>query len=67
MYCFTQPLLIMTSYDITDQVLSQLDFYVSRAAYLRSIGDNQSAEVLLSSAQLMADYADSQEEWIVIE
>ena len=57
----------MNSYDITDQVLSQLDFYVQRAAYLRSIGDNQSAEVLLSSAQLMADYADSQEEWIVIE
>lgn len=56
----------MNSYDITDQVLSQLDYYVSRISYLRSVGDYQSAAVLEDSASRMAAYADSQEEWIVL-
>ena len=56
----------MNSYDITDQVLSQLDYYVARISYLRSVGDYQSAAVLEDSASRMAAYADSQEEWIVL-
>ena len=56
----------MNSYDITDQVLSQLDYYVARISYLRSVGDSKSADILEDSARLMAAYADSQEEWIVL-
>ena len=56
----------MNSYDITDQVLSQLDYYVARISHLRSVGDSKSADILEDSARLMAAYADSQEEWIVL-
>ena len=56
----------MERYDITDQVLSQLGHYAQRIAYLQDIGDYESAEVLMSSANAMAEYADSQEEWLVI-
>ena len=56
----------MQSFDITSQVLAQLDYYAERIAHLQDIGDFESAEVLMSSAEAMADYADSQEEWIVI-
>ena len=57
---------IMERYDITDQVLQQLGHYAERIAYLQSIGDLKSAEVLQSSAESMADYADSQDEWLVV-
>ena len=32
----------------------------------QDIGDHESAEVLMSSANAMAEYADSQEEWLVV-
>ena len=56
----------MERYDITDQVLQQLGHYAERIAYLQSIGDHESAAVLQSSAEGMADYADSQDEWLVV-
>ena len=57
---------IMERYDITDQVLQQLGHYAERIAYLQSIGDNESAAVLSASAQSMAEYADRQDEWLVV-
>ena len=57
---------IMERYDITDQVLQQLGHYADRIAYLQSIGDLESAKVLQSSAEAMADYADAQDEWLVV-
>ena len=57
---------IMERYDITDQVLQQLGHYAERIAYLQSIGDHESAAVLQSSAEGMADYADAQDEWLVV-
>ena len=57
----------MNSYDITDQVISQLTWYAERISYLNSIGRLDDALVLSSSAQLMAECADSQGEWIVVE
>ena len=59
-------LTIMERYDITDQVLQQLGHYAERIAYLQSIGDLKSAEVLSASAQAMAEYADAQDEWLVV-
>ena len=59
-------LTIMERYDITDQVLQQLGHYAERIAYLQSIGDFESANVLQSSAQAMAEYADAQDEWLVV-
>ena len=56
----------MERYDITDQVLQQLGHYAERIAYLQSIGDHESAEVLKSSAESMAEYADRQDEWLVV-
>lgn len=56
----------MEAYDITDQVLNQLEYYAQRIAHLQDIGDYESAEVLMSSANAMADYADSQEEWVIV-
>ena len=56
----------MERYDITSQVLYQLGHYAQRIAYLQDIGDYESAEVLKSSAAAMAEYADSQEEWLVV-
>lgn len=56
----------MEAYDITDQVLSQLEYYAERIAYLRDIGDDKSADVLNDSANAMAEYADSQEEWVIV-
>ena len=56
----------MERYDITDQVLQQLGHYAERIAYLQSIGDLKSAEVLSASAQAMAEYADAQDEWLVV-
>lgn len=57
----------MNSYDITDQVLSQLEWYANRIAFLNSQGRHDDAAVLSDSAQKMAEYADAQEEWIVVE
>ena len=56
----------MERYDITNQVLEQLGHYAQRIAHLQDIGDFESAEVLMSSANAMAEYADSQEEWLVV-
>ena len=56
----------MQSFDITDQVLAQLGHYAERIAHLQDIGDFESAEVLMSSASAMAEYADSQEEWVIV-
>ena len=56
----------MERYDITDQVLSQLGHYAQRIAFLQGIGKYEEAEVLMSSANAMAEYADSQEEWLVV-
>ena len=56
----------MKSYDITYQVLYQLGHYAQRIAELEEAGDYESAEVLKSSAAAMAEYADSQEEWLVV-
>ena len=56
----------MQSFDITDQVLAQLGHYAQRISYLQDIGDFESAEVLMDSAAAMAEYADSQEEWLVV-
>lgn len=57
----------MNSYDITDQVLSQLEWYANRIALLNSQGRQDDAAVLADSAQKMAEFADAQEEWIVVE
>lgn len=57
----------MNNYDLTDQVMAQLDYYVERMKYLHSIGDHRSAYVLETSARMMAAYADSQQEWLVVE
>ena len=57
----------MNSYDLTDQVLNQLEYYAERIAYLESLGDTEAAAVLRGSAQLMAEAADSQDEWIIAE
>ena len=56
----------MERYDITSQVLYQLGHYAQRIAELQEAGDYKSAEVLKSSAEAMAEYADSQEEWLVV-
>ena len=39
----------MNSIDLTEQVWAQLQHYAERIAYLQSIGDDKSAEVLISS------------------
>ena len=57
----------MNNFDITDQVLSQLEYYAERIAYLQSVGDLESAKVLNRSASLMAEAADSREEWVIVE
>ena len=57
----------MNSYNITDQVLNQLEWYADRINYLRLAGRYKDAELLASSAQLMADFADQQEEWLIVE
>lgn len=57
----------MNNYDLTDQVMAQLDYYVERMKYLHSIGDHRSAYVLETSARKMAEFADAQEEWLVVE
>ena len=56
----------MEIYDVTDQVFAQLSYYAERIAYLQSIGDHQSAAVLHTSARAMAEYADAQDEWLVV-
>lgn len=56
----------MESYDITAQVLNQLEYYAERIAHLQSIGDHQSAEILKRDAEEMATYADAQEEWVIV-
>lgn len=56
----------MERYDITDQVLNQLEYYAHRIAFLQWLGEHEEAEVLMSSAHAMAEYADSQEEWLVV-
>lgn len=56
----------MERYDITNQVLEQLVHYSNRIAHLESIGDYRSANVLICSAQAMAEYADSEQEWLVV-
>ena len=48
----------MRNVDVTDQVMSQLEYYAERIAYLTNIGDLKSAEVLKDSAQWMATAAD---------
>ena len=45
----------MNSIDLTEQVWAQLQHYAERIAYLQSIGDDKSAEVLISSGELMAE------------
>lgn len=57
----------MNNYNITDQVLSQLEWYSTRIAYLQSVGDIKSANVLNESASLMAEAADAQDEWVIVE
>ena len=57
----------MNYYDLTDQVINQLEYYAERIAYLESLGDTEAAAVLRGSAQLMAEAADSQDEWIIAE
>ena len=57
----------MNYYDLTDQVINQLEYYAERIAYLESLGDTEAAAVLRDSAQLMAEAADSQDEWIIAE
>ena len=57
----------MNSYNITDQVLSQLEWYADRINYLQLSGRTEDAELLARSAQLMADFADQQEEWLIVE
>ena len=57
----------MESYDITDQVMDRLEVLAERIAYLKSIGDEKSAAVLIQSGEQMADQADSQEEWIILD
>ena len=56
----------MRNVDVTDQVMSQLEYYAERIAYLTNIGDLKSAEVLKDSAQWMATAADQQDEWVVL-
>ena len=55
----------MNSIDLTEQVWEQLQHYAERIAYLQSIGDDKSAEVLISSGELMAEAADRQDEWLI--
>ena len=55
----------MNRIDLTEQVFAQLGHYAERIAYLQSIGDDKSAEVLISSGELMAEAADSQDEWLI--
>ena len=56
---------LMNSIDLTEQVWQQLQHYAERIAYLQSIGDDKSAEVLISSGELMAEAADKQDEWLI--
>ena len=56
----------MERYDITDQVLARLSYYAERIRDLESQGLIDEALVLCESAQLMAEYADSQEEWLMV-
>ena len=56
---------LMNSIDLTEQVFAQLGHYAERIAYLQSIGDDKSAEVLISSGELMAEAADRQDEWLI--
>ena len=56
---------LMNSIDLTEQVWAQLQHYAERIAYLQSIGDDKSAEVLISSGELMAEAADKQDEWLI--
>ena len=55
----------MNRIDLTEQVFAQLGHYAERIAYLQSIGDDKSAEVLISSGELMAEAADRQDEWLI--
>ena len=56
---------LMNSIDLTEQVFAQLGHYAERIAYLQSIGDDKSAEVLIKSGELMAEAADSQDDWLI--
>ena len=60
-----QSINTMNSIDLTEQVWAQLQHYAERIAYLQSIGDDKSAEVLISSGELMAEAADKQDEWLI--
>lgn len=57
----------MNTYDLTNQVLERLDWYTSRIAQLQSDGRLDDAQVLANSASLMAEYADTQRDWLVVE
>ena len=56
----------MKQVDVTDLVMARMEHLADRIAYLQSVGDDKSAEVLMSSGSQLADAADSEDEFILI-